>query len=192
MPDFYKLVKGSTQYKDNDFSADSSSIYWSGFNEKNPVSSYDIYWNRIQDVYENATLWGKQGIRPDDVRQGLLGNCWFLASASAIAEKPSRMEQVFLNLDTELNDAGIYGVNLIGLGVPYTVIVDDRIPTIKRQEKGKTVYRSPFAKLAKDGSIWMTILEKAFAKTHGNYLHIEGGDTRMGIDQIYGAPWENF
>jgi len=167
-----------------------SSIYWSGFGEKNPIAGKDITWKRVGDVYENATLWGQQGIRPDDVRQGLLGNCWFLASASAIAEKPSRMEQVFLNLETELNEAGIYGVNLNGLGVPYTVIVDDRIPTVKAHEKGKQVDRSPFTKLAKDGSIWMTILEKAFAKTHGNYLHIESGDTRMGVDQIYGAPWE--
>ena len=167
-----------------------SSIYWSGFGEKNPIAGKDITWKRVGDVYENATLWGQQGIRPDDVRQGLLGNCWFLASASAIAEKPARMEQVFLNLESELNEAGIYGVNLNGLGVPYTVIVDDRIPTIKSWAKGKEVDRSPFTALAKDGSIWMTILEKAFAKTHGNYLHIEGGDTRMGVDQIYGAPWE--
>ncbi len=38
LPDFYNLVKGSSQYKDTDFTPDASSISWSGFNEKNPIA----------------------------------------------------------------------------------------------------------------------------------------------------------
>lgn len=63
-----------------------------------------------------------------DVRQGLLGNCWFQAAASALAEVPGRMEQVFLNESSELNAAGIYAVNIWALGVPHTVVVDDHLP----------------------------------------------------------------
>ncbi len=63
---------------------------------------------------------------PTDVRQGALGNCWFMAAASALAEKPKRLETIFLN--QELNQNGIYAVNVYTLGVPHTVIVDDFVP----------------------------------------------------------------
>ena len=63
---------------------------------------------------------------PTDVRQGAIGNCWFMAAASAMAEKPKRLEQVFLNEQT--SKIGMYGVNLYTLGVKHTVIVDDFVP----------------------------------------------------------------
>jgi len=37
------------------------------------------------------------GISADDIIQGDLGNCWFLAAASALAEWPGRLEKIFLN-----------------------------------------------------------------------------------------------
>jgi len=63
---------------------------------------------------------------PTDVRQGAIGNCWFMAAASAMAEKPKRLEKVFLNEET--SKIGMYGVNLYTLGVKHTVIVDDFVP----------------------------------------------------------------
>jgi len=74
-----------------------------------------------------------------------------------------------LNTDSKLNSQGIYAVNLYTLGVPHTVIVDDYLPINK--QTGKTLFSHP----GKDHSIWTAILEKAFAKYHGNFAHIEGG-----------------
>ena len=54
-----------------------------------------LEWARAQDILPGRTLFGN-GISPDDINQGSLGNCWFLAAISAIAEKPGRMEKVFL------------------------------------------------------------------------------------------------
>lgn len=78
--------------------------------------------------YAKNSLWGSDGITPMDIRQGVIGNCWFLAAASAIAEKPERMEKIFLNNSVEMNKNGIYAVNLYALGVKHTVIVDDYLP----------------------------------------------------------------
>ena len=75
---------------------------------------------------KDNTLWGSTGITVDDVRQGLLGNCWYKAAASAIAEVPGRLEKTFHN--SELNSAGIYAVDFWALGVPHTVVVDDFLP----------------------------------------------------------------
>ena len=80
------------------------------------------------DAFEGKSLFGSTGIRPADIRQGSIGNCWFMAAASAIAEYPGRMEKIFLNNVNEVSKLGIYAVNFYTLGVPHTVIVDDYLP----------------------------------------------------------------
>ena len=42
--------------------------------------------------------------------------------------------------------------------------------------------------MGEDGSLWGPILEKAFAKYHGNYLHTVGGIPLMAAKTLYGAP----
>jgi calpain-15 len=85
-------------------------------------------WKRIKDVYGDGTysLFGSNGVTPKDIYQGSIGNCWFMSALSAIAEKPNRVESMFLN--NQIEPTGVYGVNLYALGVPHTVLVDDFIP----------------------------------------------------------------
>ena len=49
-------------------------------------------WKRAKYAFEGKSLFGSTGIRPADIRQGSIGNCWFMSAASAIAEYPGRME----------------------------------------------------------------------------------------------------
>ena len=42
--------------------------------------------NEIDAIGNDYTFWGEHGIWPTGVRQGGLGNCWFLASAAALAQ----------------------------------------------------------------------------------------------------------
>jgi hypothetical protein len=67
---------------------------------------------------------------------------------------------------------GIYGVNFYTLGVPHTVIVDDLLPLSNNWDGS---HATQLAGIGVDGSLWGPILEKAFAKYHGNWLHTEGG-----------------
>ena len=63
-------------------------------------------WLRLQDVFssENGySLWGDSGISPYDIRQGNIGNCWFIAAASAMAERRDRLERLFINENLEEN-----------------------------------------------------------------------------------------
>ena len=115
------------------------------------------------------TLFGNQGIRPQDIRQGEIGNCWFLSSITALAEYPGRIESTFLN--KELSKAGVYGIQMYALGVPITVMVDDYLPLYSKQGTS-----TRYAKISKDGALWGPIMEKAFAKFHGNYARIVAGD----------------
>ena len=135
------------------------------------MSVKEFEWKRLNEVFtgEHDSLWGQSGITPNDIDQGALGNCWFLSAAAALAERPDRIERLFLNEQRELNEAGIYAVNFYALGVPHTVVVDDWLPI---KSDGKTL----FSRVTPDGAMWPVILEKAFAKYYGNYRHIAGGN----------------
>ena len=86
------------------------------------------------------SLFGTDGITPNDIMQGALGDCWFMSAASALAEVPGRMEKVFLNSDNKLNKAGIYAMNFYTLGVPHTVIIDDYLPLMPHKPKKNDTY----------------------------------------------------
>lgn len=131
------------------------------------------------------SLWGS-AISPNDVNQGSLGNCWFLAAASAIAEVPGRMEDVFLN--NGLNSHGWYGVKFYPLGVEREISIDDYLPVRNHYGSNSLIFSKP----SDDGSLWMAILEKAFSKYHGNYQHIAAGVTFKGVATMTGAPYYDY
>ena len=118
---------------------------------------------RVQEAMPDSTLFGPTGANPEDINQGSLGNCWVMAGASAVAEVPGRIERIFLNNNNALSKTGIYGVNIYALGVPYTILIDDYLPV---KDFNDNLF---FGKAGKDDSVWGALLEKAFAKLHGNY-----------------------
>ena len=83
----------------------------------------------------------------------------------------------------------MYGVNVFTLGVKHTVIVDDYLPLQQRNmPDGSTDYVTLFSHVAEDESLWGVILEKAFAKLHGNYKHLVSGDPRDASRALNGSP----
>jgi len=92
-------------------------------------------WKRISKVYKPSkgySLFGDDGVSPNDIEQGALGNCWILSAAGSMAEIPERLENVFINHeDTSTNGIsknGIYALNLYALMMPIVVTIDDRLP----------------------------------------------------------------
>ena len=142
----------------------------------------EIDWIRISEEFKRSefTLWGDNGIRPEDAIQGQLGNCWLVSSAMSIAEVPERLKNIFL-IDKK-NSANVYAVKMYALGVPVTVTIDDYVPL-------ETYYETLFARVSSDGALWGPILEKAFAKFLGNYEALEGGLNGPGIRMMTGSPF---
>ena len=99
---------------------------------------------------------------PQDVMQGGLGDCWMLASLTAVAEYPYAIKHMF---PIQKNNKGFYIVNLYTLGVPHSIIIDDYIPT----HFGQSGMEPMFAKGSADKSMWPILMEKAFAKAFGSY-----------------------
>jgi hypothetical protein len=110
-----------------------------------------------------------------------VGDCWFLSASGAMAEDPQRLMDMFVV--KEYNEAGIFAVNFYQLGVPVTVIVDDYVPHYGNR------FTTVFAKIQPDeGSTWVTILEKAYAKLVGNYAQMNAGWGFRGIHDLTGWP----
>ena len=99
--DFWSFQNGSEKYSDTDFTPDISALSWSEFGEDkldlSEIAS-EVTWKRIGDAFDSSyTLFGNKGVVPGDIVQGSLGDCWLLAGASAVAEKPGRIEKLFVN-----------------------------------------------------------------------------------------------
>ena len=99
----------------------------------------------------------------------------------AVAEFPEVLENTFLT--KEKNSAGIYAVRFFIRGKPWIITVDDYFLYTPQ-------YEIPhwYANIGDDNSLWVPILEKAWAKIKGNFANSDGGWTQNGIRALTGAP----
>ena len=99
-----------------------------------------------------------------------------------MAEVPGRVEHLFVT--KEINPAGIYLVLLFVNGVRTPVIVDDFIPCNSD--------RTPCFAYSRGGELWVSLLEKAWAKCHGTYRKIEGGNPAFASIHLRGSPSRSY
>ena len=112
----------------------------------------------------------------------MIGDCYFLAALSALAEVPQRISDMFLTKRT--NYAGCYAVKLFQNGEAKVVVVDDYFPYDETPEKDHWA----FGRVAKSWEIWVNILEKACAKMLGSYEAMEGGKPCAAFMRLTGFP----
>jgi len=84
----------------------------------------------------------------------------------------------------EVNKAGIYMVRFYINGQETLIIVDESLPV---NANGKPAFAT-----CRDSEIWVSILEKAWAKLHGTYARTEGGLPCFAASHIMGVPSESF
>jgi hypothetical protein len=103
-----------------------------------------------------------------------------------LAEKPGRITKLFRNEQDEsekgISYNGIYAVNMYALMMPVTITIDDRLPM--KAGTSRTLY----ANVGRDKSVWSPLYEKAFAKFHGSYEALVGGNPEKALNTIAGAP----
>jgi calpain-15 len=124
-----------------------------------PWESY--VWKRPSEVYGKGKFCVYREIRPDDIRQGACGNCYFLSSISSLAENPERIQNMFLT--KEVNEAGCYAMKFFVNGEPRVIVVDDYFPYDNYKQEWA------FSRSNSDKEIWVLLLEKAWAKIFGSY-----------------------
>lgn len=145
------------------------------------------------------------GFSSSDLKQGSSGDCWFIAAASTICANPSLMKKVCVARDEE---CGVYGFVFYRDGEWVWTVVDDNLylnnadfdaewgdrydPTNARETKYKKNYQTGsealyFASCADENETWLPLLEKAYAKIHGDYDAIAGGWSGEAVEDLTGG-----
>jgi len=61
------------------------------------ISNKRVNWKRIDEILPELNFISNE-VRPSDILQGKVGDCYFLSSIAGLAEKPYRIMNVFPNL----------------------------------------------------------------------------------------------
>ncbi|KAK5112684.1 hypothetical protein LTR85_011195 [Meristemomyces frigidus] len=140
-----------------------------------------------------------------DVTQGRIGDCWWLSGVAAVCSKPELLERICVARNVE---CGVYGFVFYRDGEWVHTLVDDQLYISEKDwddvkpgyhdpsGKQKTKYRRCrqsgsealyFGKCADDSQFWLPLLEKAYAKLHGDYEAIHGGWAGEAMEDLTGG-----
>ncbi|XP_042301361.1 calpain-3 [Sceloporus undulatus] len=171
-----KFLKKKILYEDPDFPANESSLFYS---QKLPVK---FEWKRPPEICENPRfIIG--GANRTDICQGELGDCWFLAAIACLTLNEKLLFRVIPHDQTFIKDyAGIFHFQFWRYGSWVEVIIDDRLPTYNNQ--------LVFTKSSQQNEFWSALLEKAYAKLHGSYEALKGGNTTEAMEDFTGGVTE--
>jgi hypothetical protein len=109
--DYKKIIAKRDDWKDPNFPPSQASLIDPEMfdNEPEKYNSWrNFTWRRPQDKWGDGGFVLYDKIEVNDIKQGLLGDCYFLSCLSALAEDPARIKRIFIT--QEVNEAGIYAV----------------------------------------------------------------------------------
>lgn len=118
------------------------------------------------------------GIEPGDIKQGAIGDCYFLAALAVLANQPKLVSKLFQPYHYNLH--GAYLMKLFMKGKWVNIIVDDFLP-LKKDDTPL------FARSISVNETWVALIEKAYAKYHGSYRNIVAGSIREAMEQLTGG-----
>ncbi|ENH72571.1 Calpain-9 [Fusarium oxysporum f. sp. cubense race 1] len=159
--------------------------------------------HRIPWIFENPQF-TVGGFSSTDIKQGAGGDCWWLAALATIAHRKDLMKKICVAKDEE---CGVYGFVFNRDGEWISTVVDDnlylkhkdfgedtevydatgkkaRLYKTQKQTGSESLY---FAKCEDPNETWLPLLEKAFAKVHGDYHALDGGWSGTAVEDLTGG-----
>ncbi|CAL8300719.1 unnamed protein product [Boreogadus saida] len=165
--DFQQLqkycIERQLRYIDDMFPPNQNSI---GQVSLSPSQLARVEWLRPGKICQSQSpSFVVDGVSRFDFCQGVVGNCWFLASVGALTFQSQILQQV---LPSEHSfSAGIFHFRFWRFGYWVDVVIDDKLPTID----GKLI----FVRSKTPNEFWPALLEKAYAKVCGSYADMNAG-----------------
>ncbi|KAK4644612.1 hypothetical protein QC761_306400 [Podospora bellae-mahoneyi] len=164
----------------------------------NPGSKHRLDW-----VF-SSPQWTIDGYSSSDIKQGSNGDCWWLAAVATITHRKDLMDRVCVVRDEEV---GVYGFVFYRDGEWISTVVDDNLylqypdfdyygdrydSTGKLAREYRKRYQTGsealyFAQCEDQNETWLPILEKAYAKVHGDYEAISGGWSGEAVEDMTGG-----
>lgn len=136
-----------------------------GENIKDGLSENAYTWKRPSSQSTALSLWGDKGITPTGIKQGGVGDCWFLAAASSVAEHPERIKRIIWN--DKYDEHGAFRFYFWVKDKWHAINIDDRLPWAGSSPA--------FAKKSVNNAWWFSLMEKAYAKLDQKYFRLHGG-----------------
>ncbi|XP_071402621.1 calpain-1 catalytic subunit-like [Centroberyx affinis] len=159
----YCLARG-VRYIDDMFPPDRNSI---GQGLLTPSDFARVKWVRPGKIVPNPSFI-VDGVSRFDFGQGIVGNCWFLASIGALTFQNHILEQVVpLEQSFDEKYCGLFHFKFWRFGRWVDVLIDDKLPTID----GRLI----FVHSKTPNEFWPALLEKAYAKVCGSYSDMSAG-----------------
>ncbi|CAI6328970.1 unnamed protein product [Periconia digitata] len=163
--------------------------------------------HRIDWIFDEPAF-TVDGYSSSDVQQGANGDCWFIAAVASICSNPTLMDRICVERDEQ---CGVYGFVFYRDGEWIWTVVDDNLylknpdfeafgevydATGTQERKWKKNEQTGsdalyFASCADQNETWLPLLEKAYAKVHGDYDSIAGGITGEAIEDLTGGVTTN-
>ncbi|KAG8195246.1 hypothetical protein JTE90_028397 [Oedothorax gibbosus] len=174
------LLRIGQLFLDANFPPLESSLYYS-----HRLVEGKVTWMRPHEMIPEPRLL-IDTISRHDIVQGVLADCWFLSSCAAVAQRPDLMRRVIAPYQPLFGPGyrGIVRFRLWRFGRWMSVYVDDLLPT----RDGELL----FSRCQDRREFWVALLEKAYAKLHGSYEALEGGqamdalvDLTSGLSERY-------
>lgn len=177
------LSLSNQKYNDDSFPPTNSSIFGYGeSSEMYKLANVTYEWLRPEDVLGDDYMLYKD-IDPSKAKQGIIGNCYFIAAICAIAANRERIVRI-INSKGKMNE-GAYSVSFCVNGVWEEVITDDLFPCVTNSKQFAFTQSSV-------NEIWLSVLGKCWAKIHGAYFNVSAGLTREVLRAMTGASCVTF
>ncbi|EED22037.1 calpain-like protein [Talaromyces stipitatus ATCC 10500] len=163
---------------------------------------------RVTDIFEHPQFY-INGPTAGDVRQGRDGDCWLMAALCTLGNKEGLIDRLCVAQNEKV---GVYGFVFYRDGEWQQCIIDDKLylraadydesieerpiwDDINRkdtEEEYRKVWQTGsralyFAQCSDENETWLPLLEKAYAKAHGDYTAIEGGFVGEAIEDLTGG-----
>lgn len=142
-----------------------------------------------------------------EINQGQLGNCWWIATVGIMSKRNDLLSKICVAWD---QDVGVYGFLFYRDGAWTYTVVDDYLYLSAKDYTENYAFEfdgdrfSPEAKAYDDAHLtgtgafqfakckgtnytWLSFLEKAYAKAHGDYEAIVGGWSSEGLEDLTGG-----
>ncbi|XP_062439256.1 calpain-10 isoform X2 [Rhea pennata] len=180
-----QLIVKRDLYTDPIFPASDTSIY---FNYCTPLAQFrgEISWLRPQEICSTPRLFSD---KPQDVqvKQGILGDCWFLCACIALQKSKYLLNKVIPPGQPNWTDEsyqGCFTCRVWQFGHWVEVTIDDRLPCLG----GKLC----FSQCQTEDLFWLPLLEKAYAKLHGSYEQLWAGQVADALVDLTGGIAERW
>jgi hypothetical protein len=157
--------------------------------------------HRVDYIYEKPAFY-VDGYSTADVQQGAIGDCWWVSAVATLCSMEGLIDRVCVARDEE---CGVYGFVFHRNGEWFSTVVDDNLylkfpdfesapydssgDTEREYKKvGQTGSRAlHFAHCEDNNETWLPLLEKAYAKAHGDYDAINLGIPGEAVEDMTGG-----